>query len=227
MRSSAVLAKLSAHLLSMERILQDRSYSKKEKFLDHFSFATLGRAIIDACLMYMYISNKEFSLNIWNLRRHVLFLHDLTNRKRFLEAMGKVTPGEKPDFFANYKSIRDDLKKRIESFAIECGLPEDRALELAKGNVVFVDGARGAVREAGWDPNKFEMEQTYFSAYVHSHPVSFLRMQDFQISFTNPSNFQIRFCQLVAACCLHYVNDVNIHAEAFLVEGADHLGQVE
>jgi len=38
--------------------------------------------------------------------------------------------------------------------------------------------SKGAAREAGWGLNAFEFEQAYYSAYGHSHPVSFMKADE-------------------------------------------------
>ena len=43
----------------------------------------------------------------------------------------------------------------------ELGLDEDRIEELSKGQLVFMDGVRGAVREAGLDVVEFDFMHVY------------------------------------------------------------------
>ena len=102
------------------------------------------------------------------------------------------------------------------------------ANKLTKGQMVFVDGARGAAREAGWDINEFDYVQSYLSAFVHSYPVSFMRADEHRISFSDPSDFQINFCEFAVRVAASTTELVERRMAAFSVPGAgDPLGQVD
>jgi len=214
-----VFSKLIAHGMSLLVLVR---HGLETGFLDHFSTATLGRAVVDASIMTMYISEPSLSTDSWNLRRHVLFLHDLTNRKRFLAALGEEFP-----FFENYDQIKSDLKRAIADFGVRLGLSGEEITKLQDGQV-FVSGVRGAIREAGWLQDSFEFHQAYFSAYVHSHPVSFMRADEHAISFVEPSPFQLAFCAIVLEACSGYISAVTERMASFSkVDGGDPLGHIE
>ena len=96
-RSLFIFAKLIAHCMAISVLVEKfRNAPEDAALLDHFSIATLARAVIDAALMVMYVSDPNLERDEWDLRRQVLFLHDLTNRKRFLTAVGRA--GGSQDF---------------------------------------------------------------------------------------------------------------------------------
>jgi len=191
-RALFLFMKLIAHDMSMLAIVDHyRKSSKGSALLDHFSIASLARTIVDASLMTMYISHPSLTRDEWNLRRYVLYLHDLTNRKRIL--MGSKKNDEA--FFRSYPGQKAARIEKIRRFSKSLRLDDAATTELTKGQKVFVDGARGAAREAGWDINEFDYVQSYLSAFVHSYPISFMRADEHQISFSDPSDFQINFCE--------------------------------
>jgi hypothetical protein len=207
-----VFAKLVAHCMSI-LLLVDRYHQSPvgHALLDHASIATLGRASIDTALMTMYLSEPSLTADEWNLRRHILYLHDLTNRKRFLlpmQALGK-TSSELP-FFENYDQMKSNLREEVQRLSQLLQYSAARATELSSGQKVFIEGSRGAAREAGWDPDQFEFNQVYLSNWVHAHPVSFMRADETDISFSHPSEFQMGFSALVLGMvelCLRDVTD--------------------
>lgn len=196
--------------------------------LDHFSIATLARAVIDAALMVMYISEPRLTRDEWDLRRQVLFLHDLTNRKRFLTAVGRAGGPRDFAFFESYEELKIELRGKIRGLVEGLGYPGERADELVKGQTIFIEGGRGAAREAGWDVDAFEFHQAYLSNWVHSHPVSFLRADEYGISFSKPSAFQIAFSASVIDICTGCLEDATKRMGEFTGRmEADPVGQLD
>ncbi|WP_192384065.1 hypothetical protein [Mesorhizobium silamurunense] len=222
-RALFVFAKLITHCMSVAGIIENRT-----ALLDHFSVATLGRAIIDASLMTKYISEPSLTADEWDLRRQILFLHDLTTRKRFLTALELAGQPRDTGFFEGYAAAKDGLKTKIEDLAAKLGHAPDQIKELSSGQRVFVGGSRGAAREAGWDIQQFEFHQSYLSNWVHSYPVSFMRADEQGISFSDPSAYQFWLCQMVLVTSADYLNDVNARMKLFTgsVE-ADPVGPFE
>ncbi|WP_316227717.1 hypothetical protein [Bradyrhizobium sp. SZCCHNR3015] len=212
-----VFAKLIAHCMSMGAILSHcRRVLQEAGLLDHFSLAALGRAALDASLMTMYISDPGLDRDRWDLRRRIFHLHELFNRKRFLTAAGAGAESVlKLPFFETYEERKAALRSRIEILAAQLGYTPVQIEGFLKGQLVFIDGARGAAREAGWDADAFDFHQAYLSNWVHSHPVSFLRFDDQGISFSRPSEYQLHFCGTVLEITMPYVRNVTGRMTAF------------
>lgn len=191
-RSLMVFAKLIAHCMSMARLGSDivERPDDTSVLVDHFSIAALARAAIDAALMTMYISEPSLSLTQWDFRRQLLFLHDANNRSRFLKPLRKI---ETIPFFETSDALRDGIKDKIKVLGATLLLSEVAISDYQKGFHIFVDGQRGAAREAGWDVDAFDFYQSYLSAYVHSHPVSFIRADEHDLKFGGISTFQADF----------------------------------
>ncbi|MCO5163220.1 MAG: hypothetical protein M9939_18970 [Mesorhizobium sp.] len=227
MRALMVYAKMISHGLSLHSIVQ--GYFDRRELLDHFSVAVLARAILDAGLMTLYISHPTLTTAEWNLRRHILFLHDLVNRKRFLTSIeGRGGSADPLPFFENYEELKTDLRSKIAAFAASLGRSDAHIVEFQKGQLVFVDGSRAAAREAGWDVEIFDHMQSYWSAYVHSHPVSFLLAVDRGLSFEKPSLFQVHFVGVILSQLVIIFEDVRRRMDMFAGSIAkDPLGQID
>ena len=228
-RALFIYSKLICHCLSVKLILDTyRSAPNGIGLLDHFSVATLGRAITDASLMTMYIAQPSLKQKEWELRRAILNLHELFNRKRFLTAsVAEADRGAVP-FFQTYETQKVKFRGQIETLAKQLLFADAVIKELLTGQKVFIGGARGAAREAGWDFERFEFQQAYLSNWVHSHPVSFIRADEQEISFSRPSEYQLDFCGAVLEIVLPYVETTTSRMDAFTgsVE-ADPIGKFE
>lgn len=221
-------AKAIAHAMSIQALYSNSVVRRSEiGFLDHFSIGALSRTLIDAAIMTLYLSEPSLSEAEWDLRRHVLFLHDATNRKRFLNAMHKHI-GEAPstgDLNA-YRQSKESILLVIARRGKELGLDDEKIEELSKGQLVFVDGVRGAVREAEIDVSYFEFIHVYLSNHVHSHPVSLLRYESF--SFEAATEFQLGFCALCLEVATAFLERTNERVGAFTGDMArDPNGHVE
>jgi hypothetical protein len=213
-RALAVFAKLIAHNMTIMKLVGDfLENNRGEYLLDHFSVGALGRASIDAALMTMYISEPNIDLKSWDFRRQLLFLHDINNRSRFLKPIEKQ--GEEIDFFKNCDEVRTSIQNRINALGKELSLNQVKLSEYENGRHLFVDGVRGAAREAGWSVDGFEFNQSYLSAYVHSHPVSFFRIEDHDVSFSKGSDFQFNFCRYVMRTIAEYTDSVVSRMQKF------------
>ena len=214
-RVLTAFAKTIVHAMSIQLLCRN-SVNQIPEFglFDHFSIATLTRTLVDASIMTLYLSEPSLSEAEWDLRRQVLFLHDASNRKRFLKAMykhaGKSLSAEELDA---HRQNKDEVLAMIARRGKELGLDESRIDELSKGQLVFIEGVRGAVREAGLDTNEFDFVHVYLSNHVHSHPVSLLRQE--KISFETPTDFQMGFCAFCLEAATVYLENVNSRAEKF------------
>ncbi|WP_316206016.1 hypothetical protein [Bradyrhizobium sp. SZCCHNR3058] len=211
-----IFAKLIAHCMSMGTILSHcRRVLKMGGLLDHFSLAALGRTALDASVTTMYISDPNLDRDRWDLRRQIFRLHELFNRKRFLTAAGAEDGTPQLAFFKTYEERKATLRSRVETLATQLGYSPVQIERFLKGQHVFVDGARGAAREAGWDVDAFDFHQAYLSNWVHSHPVSFLRFDDQGISFSHPSDYQLCFCGTVLKITMPYLRNATDRVNLF------------
>lgn len=226
-RSLMVFTKLICHNASIEKLFLDFADEPlAERFVDHFSIATLARASVDAALMTMYLSEPSLNTTQWDFRRQWIFLHDANNRSRFLKPL--KTKGNVAPFFETSDSVKDGIKAKIRELGAHLLLTENAIDDMLKMPPLFVNGARGAVREAGWDVDTFDFMQSYLSAYVHSHPVSFLRAYEHDLKFGGISQFQADFLNMIFSQLSGTTDDVVARMDVFSVpEIGDPNGHVE
>lgn len=197
-----IFSRLIINAMSIETLIQSAvSAPVGAQALDHFSIASIGRTSIESALMALYISEPSLSDDEWNLRKSVIDLHDATNRYRMFKPMKGVAVSSNHQILlstiSDYKQVSSELKDKIRlnpAFARFEGEKRDKALN---GGAVFVDGQREVVRESGWDISEHEHVQSYLSAFVHSHPVSFHRADRHEIDFKTISEPQYALCSAV------------------------------
>lgn len=229
-RAVSVFGKTQLHCMTLQTIVED-VVRTGTGLLDHFTVGTITRSVIDASLMTMYLSEPSLTFPQWQLRRELLYLHELTNRKRFLEAQGKVLASLERGrtalpFFDTYEADKKGSRDRIARYGEAVGLDRDKITKLQEGQWVFVDGARGAAREAGWDSSAFEFEQAYYSAYVHSYPVSFMKADEQGVSWVHPSPFQENFVALALNVAGMYLERASERMKTFAAsESCDPLAE--
>ncbi|UHS55504.1 hypothetical protein [Agrobacterium vaccinii] len=226
-RALAVFSKFIVHNMAIRSMMSGYSSDPdSETLLDHFSCAVLARSSIDAALMTMYISEPRLSLKQWDFRRQLLYLHDINNRSRFLKPLRKQ--GLDVPFFDTNEDVKSDIQQNIMSLGPSLLYSQEKIAEYAKGLHLFVDGVRGAARESEWDIDEFEFNQAYLSAYVHSHPVSFMRFDEHDIKFGGASEFQIDFCRYIVTMVTMYTKSVVARMDKFSVpDKGDPNGHLE
>ncbi|WP_129154897.1 hypothetical protein [Bosea sp. Tri-44] len=225
-RALAVFSKLIVHNMAMILLTKKFFDDEERGLLDHFSLASLARSSLDAALMTMYISEPSLNLTRWDFRRQLLFLHDTNNRSRFLKPLRK--DGVEFGFFENADAVRDGIRSKLGKLGAELLYSQEKIADYQRGFHIFVDGVRGAVREAGWDVDEFEFNQSYLSAYVHSHPVSFIRLDEHQVTFEGASQFQVDFCHYLLEMTAGYLASVADRMDAFSLPGeGDPNGHLE
>ena len=151
--------------------------------LDHNSVAALSRNLIEAGLMFHYLTEHGMTETEWELRRTVLILHDNTTRYRIFKSWHQE---EAANFRHAVEQLREELSNR-DDFK---GFNEEKRERLLSGQAMYLDGLRSVVRKAGWDVGRFDFVYAYLSTHTHSSPVSFFRTHIHGIDFDSPSEHQ-------------------------------------
>lgn len=150
---------------------EDERYAPHLSLLDHSSIAALARNLLEALLMFLYITDLAASEEEWLLRRAVLELHDCTARYRMLKDLGDGDTDEAKEF----RGKIDPLKSTISSNPNFQGLNADRQKRLLTGQELYVGGLRAAVKAAGLDVDHFNGMYAALSVHSHCAPASFYR----------------------------------------------------
>jgi hypothetical protein len=88
--------------------------------------------------------------------------------------------------------IERELITELQANVFFKSLPEDQTKRLLTGEHFYIRGVRKATEQsAKWDTEKYMSLYSYFSSHAHSAPMSFFRMRQQKIKFSEPSEFQM------------------------------------
>lgn len=158
----------------------------KAALTDHSAVIALCRMLMEASIFFQYLM-QEVEKDQWACRSLCLKLHDTTNRIKLMRGFQK--PGEHADLRVG----RDGLLRELKENSFFESLPKERAAMLLSGEHFYIRGAGSAVRDSGWNYEKYMALYSYFSSHAHSAPMSFFRFRQHKIRFNDPSDAQLSF----------------------------------
>jgi hypothetical protein len=164
------------HLCQPELRNREKNSAEATCALDPTSISAVGRTLLEACVMFLYVSELSVPEPEWSLRRKVLELNDLTARYRMTKDIGLLSDGDEDrkdalEFKKNIEAIRGS----IASDPIFQGLDVERQKKVLGGQELYINGFRTVVREGGLNVDEFNVMYATLSAHAHSAPVSFVR----------------------------------------------------
>jgi hypothetical protein len=181
--------------------------------LDHNSIAAITRNIIEATLMFFYVSEPGVDDDEWGLRKDVLDLHDCLTRYRLF----KSWKSEKE--MTSFRESAAHIKERIRNHKLMKTFDAEKRKQLLGGQQLYLNGLRSVVKRAGWDPDRFDGVYAYLSVHSHSAPTSFYRTDTHHIDFSKPSEYQFG----LAGFALEHADQSIRAASKRLIEVFPHL----
>ena len=192
--ASMVHASMCAHARSVGAIATSSMF-------DHSAILALSRMLVDGLTMYAYL-RESVEDAVWTLRYKVMELHDVTARIKLVRAWQERVE------YDDLRNMRESLVGQIKASVVFQGLGEERKKRLLTGEEMFVEGMRKAARVAGWSEEKFISIYNYFSAHIHSAPMSYWRMRQHRVDYLEPGPMQFGSAAMaieVAVACLRRV----------------------
>ena len=165
---------------------QARIDAGEECTLDQGSISALSRGMAESAAMVAYLVDPTLTAEQWDLRKHVLWLHDATTRYKMFSKL------DNEEQATAFRADMQDLRTRIEAFPEFQALAPERQGKVIAGSEIYLHGLRSAVRLAGWDVDEFDSMYGYLSSYTHSSPVSFIRLAEHGVDFKVPTEAQRR-----------------------------------
>ncbi|MGY8709544.1 DUF5677 domain-containing protein [Bradyrhizobium sp. 18BD] len=167
--STAILGRMCITAMSTQAIFRQHEAGTLP-FMDSTSIAILCRALIEAGIMYWYLT-EEGSDEEWAFRLQVMRVHDAAARVRFLKVL---IPEEADEARLALSHLRDELKE----MPLFKKRQEAERTRLRSGEVVYVNGMRSVVKQIGIDQDYYDGLYNYLSAQAHSTPISYFRDSD-------------------------------------------------
>ena len=139
---------------------QQRIDAGEECTLDQGSIASLARGMAESAAMVAYLADPTLTSEQWELRKHVLWLHDATTRYKMFSKLENEVQA------TAFRADMQGLRTRIEAFPEFQALAPDRQGRVSAGSEIYLQGLRSAVRLAGWDVDNFDSMYGYLSSYT-------------------------------------------------------------
>lgn len=157
-----------------------------DRTLDHYSIGVIARNIIEAALMFHYLSEDGVSDEQWALRGAILDLHDVTVKVRLFKSIGAT------DQYQKFKGYMTGLRERIKANGAFALVDSERQEKLLSGQELYVNGFRSTLKLVESNDKYFDGMYAYLSSQVHVAPSSFY-FTDHRLGFREPSGYQYYF----------------------------------
>jgi hypothetical protein len=186
-------------------VLRREIGNSKEQTLDHYSIGVLARNIIEATLMFHYLSEDGVSDEEWELRQAVFNLHDSTLKVRFYKGLGS------DEQYKGWKTTMEEVRQLLQEHSAFKVIDADRQKRLLSGQEIYLKGMRSTLKLVDLDEAYFDGMYAYLSSQVHIAPSSFYWTQK-RLSFGKLAGYQYYFASYAVA-----------HARMFLLQSAIRL----
>jgi hypothetical protein len=164
--ATAVLGKMCLTAMSAQALFRDHEAGKLPT-IDHSSIAILCRTIIEASIMYWYLT-EEMTEDEWAFRHQVMKVHDAAARVRFWKA-------PMPEEADQSRIVLDKLRNELKAMPLFWKRSENDRAKMRGGQTVYVNGMRSVAKSMGVEETYFDGMYNYLSAQVHSTPISYFR----------------------------------------------------
>jgi hypothetical protein len=138
-----------------------------EATLDYGSIAVLCRTLLDASIMFWYLT-ESVSDDEWAFRLAVLRVHDSASRVRLFKGLD-------PDEADKQRKNLIVQKERLSGLALFRARSQEDQNKLLTGQTLYVNGMRSMLKDMNIGKKYFDGFYNYLSAHVHLTPLSYFR----------------------------------------------------
>jgi hypothetical protein len=156
--------------------------------LDYSSIAVLSRTIIDASVMYWYLT-EEVSDDEWKFRQMILSVHDASSRVRLFK-------GFDPEQADTQRKALERRRKQLSKLDLFKAKTLDEQQMLLSGKTMYVNGMRSLLKPMNVGKVYFDGLYNYLSAHVHLTPLSYFATR-------NGTLQEVRHARNFMGLCLH------------------------
>lgn len=167
-----VFSRLCSHSIAIIRSAPKTRWVSSD--FDNWEFGAIAghaRTILEARLLFSYISKDPSCPDEWAAKLNVMNLHDCTRRIRLVRPTVDKAKNKQNE------QIAEDLRERLRSNPWFRKLDPILQKTLLSGDRVTITTQKQQIAEVGWDPKEYFVYFDFWSQYAHSMPVSFYRME--------------------------------------------------
>lgn len=168
---SILLSKIALNGMTLDKIIPQVGTKKSRQLWDLGSVAALVRVLAENYLMLVWLCVQTEEKAVWDYRITVLTIAE--NRARFRLTAEIEGEAEPEDFLSAQRALAEHLA----SMPIFQALPPGQAKQILRGDKLpFIhDEVMGGL---DIDRLQFRRFYRYLSSFVHTGPISFMRMEE-------------------------------------------------
>lgn len=170
--STHLFTRMCIHAQLMITSCPESRWVKKDfEFWDLSSVAPHARALIEANLLFYYISKEPESTNEWSAKLNVMHLNDCKKRIDFFSSV------EDEAQVKAFETQKEEILQRLENNDFFNSLPEKRRNKCLSGKFLMIPDRKELLDEMGISHTHFGMIFDLLSHYTHILTMSYYRME--------------------------------------------------
>lgn len=170
--STYIFARICVHASIMISNVPKSRWAKREyDFWDFSSIASHLRAILEAELLFFYLSDKPDSTEEWSAKLNVMHMNDCAKRIELF------TSSNNSDALAFYNEQKDIITERLQNNHVFMSLDSGTRKRCLAGKAITIPNRDDLLVKLGKDPISFKVMFDFLSHYTHILPMSYYKME--------------------------------------------------
>lgn len=167
-----IFARMCIHAnIMIANVPESRWVKKDYPFWDLSLVASHTRAILEAELLFHYLSKENKTEGEWSAKLNVMHMSDCVKRIEFFNTI------KDEEQVQGFEEQRDEITKRLESNEYFMSLDSGTRKRCLSGKALTIPNRDELLKELGQDPKEFRVIFDLLSHYTHILPLSFYRME--------------------------------------------------
>ena len=170
--STYIFARICIHASIMISNVPKSRWAKRDyDFWDFASIASHVRAILEAELLFMYLSEAPDSEEAWSAKLNVMHMNDCVKR---IELFTQSDNTEALEFYNEQQSI---IAERLNKNPAFLSLDSGTRKRCLSGKALTIPNRDDLLIKLGKDPKSFKVMFDFLSHYTHILPISYYKME--------------------------------------------------
>lgn len=170
--STQVFARMCIHAqILISNVPECRWVKKEYPFWDLSLVASHGRALLEAELLFYYLSKSNGTEDEWSAKLNIMHMNDCVKRIEFFKT---IKDDKEVEAFEMQRTV---ITTRLESNDYFKNLDSGVQKRCLAGKALMIPSRDDLLIELGQDPKAFRVIFDLLSHYTHILPLSFYRME--------------------------------------------------
>ena len=196
-----VYTRILSHAVNLMKSLPNsRWVTSNFQLWDFGSNAGNFRSILEAALLFHYLSDADPDPDKQRAIVQLMHLYDLTKREKLV---GRYSGNPNPE------RVRSEIIKRLKSTNSFNELPPAVQKRALKGEKLMIEPKEDIIARRGWDKEGYDMFWVLTSQYTHVQSLAFYRMESNGRGTGIENNFDRSMLSFGLATCASILDEIN------------------